>query len=48
MEKTFITNARSSRAKFLGTYIKKLASDNGTHFIKDKKGNSRRSPTGNL
>lgn len=42
LEKTLITNSRGERAKFLGTYIKRVASNKGviTH-------NGRRIPTGN-
>lgn len=47
MEKTLITNAREERAKFLGTFIKRLASNKSTHYRIDK-GRSRRVPTGNL
>lgn len=47
VEKTLITNAREERAKFLGTFIKRLASNKSTHFSRDK-GRSRRVPTGNL
>lgn len=51
VEKTLITNTRSSRAKFLGVYIKRLTSNKGTSMYKSsKKDNSpkRRIPTGNL
>lgn len=55
-EKTLITNARNSRAKFLGTYIKRLASpEKGSTLFKNrispsnnKKNHKRRIPTGNL
>lgn len=47
-EKTLITNARTSRAKFLGTFIKKMASNTGTQYIKDKNGESRKIASGNL
>lgn len=48
MEKTLITNARSSRAKFLGVYIKRLVSNTGAaYMMKGDRGN-RRVPTGNL
>ena len=47
-EKTFITNARSDRAKFLGTYIKRMASD-VTLFYRSKKGRKKmRIPSGNI
>lgn len=46
-EKTLITNARSDRAKFLGTFIKRLASSVGTSFIR-RNNRSRRAPTGNI
>nr|YP_010836030.1 hypothetical protein QLP54_mgp36 [Phyllosticta yuccae]WGC90046.1 hypothetical protein [Phyllosticta yuccae] len=51
MEKTLITLARSKRAKFLATYIKRLISDrNGStlysRFRNENK--KRRTPTGNL
>ena len=50
MEKTLITNARENRAKFLGTYIKRIDSNNGPpkfarHGVSNIK---RRNPTGNL
>lgn len=51
VEKTLITNARSSRAKFLGTFIKRLTSNVGnTPYIANGKDNKpkRRIPTGNL
>jgi len=47
VEKTLITNAREKRAKFLGTYIKRIASNKNTQYLTDK-GRSRRVPTGNL
>lgn len=47
VEKTLITNAREKRAKFLGTFIKRIASNNNTQYKVDK-GRSRRVPTGNL
>lgn len=48
MEKTLITNARSDRAKFLGIYIKRIASNKGpTKCILANKV-SRRIPTGNM
>lgn len=56
LEKTLITNARTDRAKFLGTYIKRLASNRNTQYlVKSPKGPlctrksmSSRAPTGNL
>lgn len=48
-EKTLITNARRQRAKFLGTYIKRIASSTGQNkVIKTKLGDRRRTPTGGL
>lgn len=47
LEKTLITNARSKRANFLGTFIKRLASTSHTMFQKLSKGR-KRIPTGNL
>lgn len=35
-EKTLITNARSEMAKFLGTHIKKYATNRGTIFVRNK------------
>lgn len=47
VEKTLITNARENRAKFLGTYIKRMASGTSTFF--DKKGKTtKRIAAGNL
>lgn len=44
LEKTFITNARSKHATFLGTQIKRIASNKGdTKVVRGKK-----IPTGNL
>lgn len=49
VEETLITNARSGRAKFLGTYIKRLASDVGApKSFRARGGKMRRIPTGNL
>lgn len=48
VEKTLITNAREKRAKFLGTFIKRIASNKNTHYIVKEKGQNRRAPTGNL
>lgn len=49
LEKTLITNARTGRAKFLGTFIKKLASNKGSlPLLKSPQGDRRRSPTGNI
>lgn len=51
IEKTLITNARSDRAKFLGTFIKRLSTSAGnTLYTKKTKvnGPSRRIPSGNL
>jgi len=51
LEKTLITNARSDRAKFLGTYIKRLTSNTGNAiYIANGKDNgpNRRIPSGNL
>lgn len=48
LEKTLITNARSDRAKFLGVYIKRLASDAGSTLVKQIGAAKRRIPTGNL
>lgn len=49
VEKTLITNARTGRAKFLGTFIKSMASNKFT-LIKSKSGDNtkRRIPVGNL
>lgn len=47
IEKTLITNARASRAKFLGTFIKKMASTRGSLFTKVDR-MSRRVAVGNL
>lgn len=47
-EKTLITNAREDRAKFLGTFIKRLASSRSVQYYKNGKGHSQRVPTGNL
>jgi len=47
IEKTLITNARSDRAKFLGTFIKRIASDKGTQYA-NKGSKNRRVATGNL
>ena len=38
LEKTFITNARKGRAKFLGTFIKRSSSTKATFFTKSKLG----------
>lgn len=48
MEKTLITNARENRARFLGTYIKRLASNKSTQYRIGTKGFLKRVPTGNL
>ena len=48
MEKTLITNARTERAKFLGTYITKNASNRGNIFTRDKWNKVRRIPSGNI
>jgi len=48
VEKTLITNAREDRAKFLGTFIKRLASSRSVQYFKNGKGHSQRVPTGNL
>lgn len=49
LEKTLITNARSDRAKFLGTFIKKMASNKSSVMVRtyDNKA-KRRLPTGNI
>lgn len=48
MEKTLITNARADFAKFLGTHIKRLATDRGSaKFLRTAKGHSKRAATGN-
>lgn len=44
-----ITNARRQRARFLGTYIKRIASNLGQNkVIKTKLGDRRRTPAGGL
>jgi hypothetical protein len=48
MEKTLITNARSERAKFLGIYIKRIASNKGPTKCYTVKKERRRIPTGNV
>lgn len=47
-EKTLITNAREDRAKFLGTYIKRSASNRSTQYMKNTKGLNKRAPSGNI
>lgn len=48
VEKTLITSARQGRAFFLGTFVKRLASNKGSMSIKMYHGLKRRMPTGNL
>ena len=47
-EKTKITNIRNSRAKFLGTYITKVASKHDIRMTKNEKGRSIRLPGGHI
>jgi hypothetical protein len=48
-EKTLITNAREKKAKFLGTYIKRLSQNSGAaRLTRNEKGAIRRAPTGGL
>lgn len=47
MEKTLITNARSERAKFLGTHIKRLTSVASIKHYRDRYGHIKRPSTGN-
>jgi hypothetical protein len=48
-EKTLITNARTEMAKFLGTHIKKFATNRGTIFVKNKSSKQLvRIPGGNI
>lgn len=48
VEKTLVTNARTKRAKFLGTFIKKMASSKSSAEYRKYRGVKRRIPTGNL
>lgn len=48
-EKTLITNAKSNKAKFLGTEIKRYASNRGVILTKSKSLRiNRRIPSGNI
>jgi hypothetical protein len=47
-DKTFITNTRTHRAKFLGTSIERVASRSMAKVIRDKNGKKRRIPASNL
>ncbi len=47
-EKTRITNTKSDRAKFLSTYITRVASDNNIKMRKNQLGRRVRIPTGQL
>jgi len=48
-EKTLITNAKSNKAKFLGTEIKRYASNRGVILTKSKSlRRNRRIPSGNI
>lgn len=47
-EKTYITNTRTHRVKFLGTSIERIASKSMAKVIRDKNGRKRRIPTSNL
>lgn len=47
-DKTFITNTRTNRAKFLGTNIKRIASTSIAKVIRDKNGHAKRIPTHHL
>jgi hypothetical protein len=48
LEKTLITNARSSRAKFLSIYLKRIASNSGPQKNYKSYGISKRIPAGGI